>query len=84
MASPKPDRTISADFFFWLQTNLESSPKSKVRFTPCQAIKTNSEIRAPISDFATRIGEIIPNIPYLCEAEVLVQKRAIFPIFPLF
>lgn len=32
MASPKLGWTISADFFFWLQTNPKSSPKSKAIF----------------------------------------------------
>ena len=80
MASPKPSRAISADFLFWLQKN----PKSEARFSPYQATKINPKIRESISDFAAPFGKIIPDMPYLCKAEVSEQKRAIFLFSPPF
>lgn len=71
--------------FFWgLQNNPNSYLKSKARLAPCQATKGNPKIRKPAFHFADVIGEIIPEMPYLCEAEISGQKRTIFPIFPLF
>ncbi|MCE9095802.1 hypothetical protein K0G08_19355 [Bacteroides fragilis] len=46
--------------------------------------KANPKIRESAFHFAARIGEIITDMPYLCELEVSGRKRAIFPIFPLF
>ena len=91
MASPRPSRTRPTDFLFWLQnmSNLsmkieQNTTQSKTRFTPCQATKGNPKIRESVFHFAARIGEFIPDMPYLCEPEVSGQKRVIFPIFPLF
>lgn len=84
MASPKPSRTISANFLFWPQKNPKSKVKSEARFSPYQTTKTNPKIRESISDFAAPFGEIITDMPYLCEPEVSEQKRAIFLFFPPF
>lgn len=32
--------------------------------------KANPKIREPAFHFAARIGEIIPDMPYLCETEI--------------
>ena len=58
--------------------------QSKTQFRPRHKMMTraNPKICKTISDFATRIGEIITDMPYLCEPEVLEQKRAIFLFFP--
>lgn len=82
MALPKPSRTISANFLFWLQKNPKSKVKSEARFSPYKATKTNPKIHESISDFAAPFGEIITDMPYLCEPEVSEQKRAIFLFFP--
>jgi hypothetical protein len=58
--------------------------QSKTELTPHQTTRSNSRIHESISDFAAPIGEIIPDMPYLCEAEVSEQKRAIFLFFPSF
>ncbi len=46
--------------------------------------KANPKIHESAFHFAARIGEIIPDMPYLCEPEVSEQKRAIFLFFPSF
>jgi hypothetical protein len=43
--------------------------------------KDNQKICESISDFTATIGEIITDMPYLCEPEVSEQKRAIFLFF---
>ena len=60
--------------------------QSKTQFRPRHKMMTraNPKICKTISDFATRIGEIITDMPYLCEPEVSEQKRAIFLFFPSF
>ena len=40
--------------------------------------KANPKIRESAFHFAARIGEIIPDMPYLCEPEVSKQTRIIF------
>lgn len=81
-ASPKPNRPT--DFLFWLQKNHRNRTKKQSNIRPCQSIKTDPKIREFISNFAAPIGEIITDMPYLCEAKVSGRKRAIFSIFPLF
>ena len=86
MASPKPNRTISADFLILAAKDIRN-PNSQKQSMIRAIIKTpraNPKIRKTISDFATRIGEIITDMPYLCEPEVSEQKRAIFLFFPSF
>ena len=78
MAAPEPSRTITADFLFWLQKTQKSCSQNKHDSSPCQATKANPKIRELISNFAATIGEIITDMPYLCEPEVSEQKRAIF------
>lgn len=84
MTSLKPNRTISADFLFWLQNTQKSCSQNRYDSSPCQATKDNQKICESISDFAARIGEIITNMPYLCETEIEEQERAIFLFFPSF
>ena len=84
MAAPKPSRTITANFLFWLQKTQKSCSQNRHDSGPCQDTKANQKICESISDFATRIGEIITDMPYLCEPEVSEQKRAIFLFFPSF
>ena len=84
MAAPKPSRTITADFLFWLQKTQKSCSQNRHDSSPCQATKDNQKIRESISDFAAPFGEIITDMPYLCEPEVSEQKRAIFLFFPPF
>ena len=72
MASPKPNRTISADFLFLAAKDTEILLTKQTWFEPCQDTRANPKIRKTISDFATRIGEIITDMPYLCEPEVSV------------
>ena len=84
MAAPTPSRTITADFLFWLQKTQKSCSQNRHDSSPCQDTRANPKIRKTISDFATRIGEIITDMPYLCEPEVSEQKRAIFLFFPSF
>lgn len=62
----------------------QNTTQSKARLTPYQTIKANPKIRELISDFTAIIGEIIIDMPYLCEPEVSVQKRFIFLFFPSF
>lgn len=40
--------------------------------------------REPIYDFAATIGEIIADMPYLCEPRIMRAKRAISLFFPPF
>ena len=82
MTSLKPNRTISADFLFWLQNTQKSCSQNRYDSSPCQATKDNQKICESISDFTATIGEIITDMPYLCEPEVSEQKRAIFLFFP--
>ena len=84
MTSLKPNRTISADFLFWLQNTQKSCSQNRYDSSPCQATKDNQKICESISDFTATIGEIITDMPYLCEPEVSEQKRAIFLFFPSF
>ena len=84
MAAPKPSRTITANFLFCLQKTQKSCSQNRHDSSPCQDTKANQKICESISDFATRIGEIITDMPYLCEPEVSEQKRAIFLFFPSF
>ena len=60
--------------------------QSKTQFRPRHKMmtKANPKIRESAFHFAARIGEIIPDMPYLCELEVSEQKRAIFLFFPPF
>ena len=81
MAAPKPSRTITADFLFWLQKTQKSCSQNKHDSSPCQAQKTTEKSVESISDFTATIGEIITDMPYLCEPEVSRQKRAIFLFF---
>ena len=81
MAAPEPSRTITADFLFWPRKTQKSCSQNKHDSSPYQATKANPKIREPISNFATIIGKIITDMPYLCKAAVLGQKRAIFPLF---
>ncbi len=83
MAAPKPSRTITADFLFWLQKTQKSCSQNRHDSSPCQATKDNQKICESISDFAAPFGEIITDMPYLCELEVSEQKRAISLFFPL-
>ena len=39
-------------------------------------------MREPVYDFTAIIGEIITDMPYLCELGIARAKRAIFPFFP--
>ena len=82
MASPKPSRIRPTDFLFWLQKNPKSQSKNKARLTPHQATKANLQIRESAFHFVAPIGEIIPDMPYLCEAEVWEAKESDFPHFP--
>ena len=84
MAAPKPSRTITADFLFWLQKTQKSCSQNRHDSTPYQATKANPKIREAAFCFATPIGEIIPDISYLCEADVSGRKRAIFLFSPPF
>ena len=84
MTSLKPNRTISADFLFWLQNTQKSCSQNRYDSSPCQATKDNQKICESISDFTATISEIITDMPYLCEPEVSEQKRAIFLFFPSF
>ena len=60
--------------------------QSKTQFRPRHKMmtKANPKIHESAFHFAARIGEIIPDMPYLCEPEVSEQKRAIFLFFPSF
>lgn len=62
----------------------QNKTQSKTELTPHQTTRSNSRIRESISDFTATIGEIITDMPYLCEPEVSEQKRAIFIFFPSF
>ena len=46
--------------------------------------KAHPKIRKITLYFTATIGEIITDMPYLCEPEVSEQKRAIFLFFPSF
>lgn len=70
MASPKPNRTISADFLIWLQSIRNPSPKAKQDFLLIKPPKAHPKIRKITLHFATRIGEIITDMPYICETEI--------------
>lgn len=76
MASPKPNRTISADFLFWQQKTQKSCSQNRHDSSPCQDTKANQKICESISDFTATIGEIITDMPYLCEAGITKVKRA--------
>ena len=39
-------------------------------------------IREPILDFAARLGEINPDMPYLCRRSLSGPERAVFASFP--
>ena len=82
MASPKPSRTISTDFLFLAAKESEILTQKRSKIRPSSRHKSNLQIRKSISDFAASIGEIITDMPYLCEPEVSEQKRAIFLFFP--
>jgi hypothetical protein len=64
------------------ESEILTQKRSKIR--PSSRHKSNLQIRKSISDFAASIGEIITDMPYLCEPEVSEQKRAIFLFFPSF
>lgn len=66
MAAPKPNYTCRL-FSFGCNRNLIQKAKKS---TPYPDTKGNPKIRESISDFATKIGEIITDTPYLCEPEV--------------
>ena len=84
MTSLKPNRTISADFLFWLQNTQKSCSQNRYDSSPCQATKDNQKICESISDFTATIGEIITDMPYLCGPGIARAKRAIFLFFPSF
>ena len=92
MASPKPSRIRPTDFLFWLRKIWVTwvwrlskiQLQAKQYSPPTRSQENNPEICESVFHFAAWTGEIIPDIPYLCEAEVSRRKRAIFPIFPLF
>ena len=46
--------------------------------------KAHPKIRKITLYFTATIGEIITDMPYLCEPDVSEQKRAIFLFFPSF
>jgi len=54
--------------------------QSKTQFRPRRKMitKANPKIRESAFHFAARIGEIIPDMPYLYEPEVSKQTRIIF------
>jgi len=64
------------------ESEILTQKRSKIR--PSSRHKSNLQIRKSISDFAASIGEIITDMPYLCEPEVSEQKRAIFLFSPSF
>ncbi len=62
----------------------QNTTPSKQYSPPTRSQENNPEICESVFRFAARIGEIIPDMPYLCEAEVSGRKRAIFLFFPSF
>lgn len=60
--------------------------QSKTQFQPRHKMmpKANPKIRESVFHFVARIGEIITDMPYLCETEIEEQERAIFLFFPSF
>ena len=70
MAAPEPSRTITADFLFWLQKTQKSCSQNKHDSSPCQATKSHPKIRKITLYFTATIGEIITDMPYLCETEI--------------
>ena len=71
---------------FWAAKNRNNLNRrqSKTQFRPRHKMmsKANPKIRESAFYFAARIGEIIPDMPYLYEVEVSGRKGAISPIFP--
>lgn len=66
MAAPKPNYTCRL-FSFGCNRNLIQKTKKSA---PYPDTKGNLKIRESISDFTALTGEIITDMPYLCEAEV--------------
>lgn len=58
----------------------------KRTYLPTSSFGCNNKLkyREPIYDFAATIGEIIADMPYLCEPGIARAKRAIFPFPPPF
>lgn len=85
MASPKPNRTISADFlFFGCKRHRNPAHKTNMIRALVKPPKAHPKIRKITLYFTATIGEIITDMPYLCEPDVSEQKRAIFLFFPSF
>lgn len=80
MASPKPSRTISAEFLFWLQ-NRNPGSKAKQDSPLVKIQKRNPKIHESISDFADLTGEINTDILYRGEPGVPKQKKPDFLFF---
>jgi len=64
------------------ESKILTQKRSKI--LPLSSHTPPKKIRESISDFAAPFGEIITDMPYLCEPEVSEQKRAIFLFFPPF
>lgn len=82
MAAPKPNRTKSADFLFWLQKTQKSCSQNRHNSSPCQDTKVNRKIRESILDFTALWGEINPDMPYLCRRGLSGAKKAFLPLSP--
>ena len=71
MASPKPNRTISADFlFFGCKRHRNPAHKTNMIRALVKPPKAHPKIRKITLYFTATIGEIITDMPYLCETEI--------------
>lgn len=71
MAAPEPSRTITADFLFWLQkTQKNPAHKTNMIRALVKPPKAHPKIRKITLYFTATIGEIITDMPYLCETEI--------------
>ena len=81
-AKAEPNHIYRFSLLAAKESEILTQKRSKIR--PSSRHKSNLQIRKSISDFAASIGEIITDMPYLCEPEVSEQKRAIFLFSPSF
>ena len=70
MAAPEPSRTITADFLFWLQKTQKSCSQTNMIRALVKPPKAHPKIRKITLYFTATIGEIITDMPYLCETEI--------------
>ncbi len=71
MAAPEPSRTITADFLFLAAKDTEIlAHKTNMIRALVKPPKTHPKIRKITLYFMPTIGEILTDMPYLCETEI--------------